>query len=129
MLCVCVSLSNGLVCKLYWLSALLFLPIVPHLAGALSRRGLRRIPEQMIAPTAHVEQDHSVHNALALILKQHRLAVPAIGTVQIVRSTQRRILHQVIHDTRLFFRHRHEIVAVHQRFARFLLVVAVATCV
>lgn len=83
----------------------------------------------MIAPATDVEQNHPIHDPFTLILKQHRFAVTAIRTVEVVRSSQRGVLHQVVHDSWLLFCDGHEIVAVDERFARFLLVVAVATCV
>ena len=81
----------------------------------------------MIASTTDVEEDHPVHDPLALILKEHRLAMAAIWTVEIVSSSQGGVLHEVVDDTGLLFGNRHEIVSVDERFARFLLVVAVAT--
>ena len=81
----------------------------------------------MVTPTTDVKQNHAIHDSFALILKQHRFAMSTVGTVEIVRSAKRRILHEIIHNTRLLFGDRHEIVAVDERFARFLLIVAVAT--
>lgn len=106
---------------------LLLFPIVPDLTRACSRCWLGWIPEQMIASTTDVEEDHPVHDPLALILKEHRLAMAAIWTVEIVSSSQGGVLHEVVDDTGLLFGNRHEIVSVDERFARFLLVVAVAT--
>lgn len=96
---------------------LLLLPIIPDLTGTFSRCRLSRISEKMVASAANVEQDHPVHDSLALILEEDRFSVTAIGTVQVVRSPECGILHEVIDDTRLFLCDGHEIVAVDERFS------------
>ncbi len=108
---------------------LLLLSVVPDLAWACLWGLEHGISEQMVALCAHVEQNHSVEYALALVLEEHRFAVSAARAAEVVCSTQRRVLHEVIHNARLFLGDGHEIVAVDERLSRLLLVVAVATCV
>lgn len=81
----------------------------------------------MITPTTDIEQDHSVHNPLTLILEKYCFAMTAIRAVKIVCSAQCGVLHKVVDNTGLFFCDRHEIVAIYERFSGFLLVVTVAT--
>ena len=106
---------------------LLLLSIVPDLSWARGGCRLCWVAEEMVASAADVEQDHSVHDTFALVLEEHRLAVAAAGAVEVVRPSQSWVLHEVVHDTGLFFRYGHEVVAVHERLARLLLVVTVST--
>ena len=81
----------------------------------------------MVTPATDVEEDHSVHDPLALILEEHRLSITTAGTAEVLRPPERGILHEVIDDTRLLLCDGHEVVAVYERLARLLLIVAVTT--
>lgn len=86
----------------------------------------RLVLEQEVAVAAHVEQDHLVKGALALVLEHDSLLVTAAGAGKVVRPAQRRIRHQLVNHTRLLLGDILEIVPKHQGRGRLGAVGAIA---
>lgn len=81
----------------------------------------------MIAVAANIEKDHFVVCSLALILEHNGFGISTTRTTQILRATQGRISHELINNSRLFFRYELQVIPKYQRIGRLSTIWAIAT--